>query len=63
MSKLVFEVFLSNKFLIFAFTYNHGHEFGFGIFESILKNFVLGKVRVLDVLPKGRALGSDVGAF
>lgn len=59
-AKLVFQVFFSDFQLIFAFADNHGHEFGFGIFEAFFKDLVLDQVRVLDVLSEEGAFDVDV---
>jgi hypothetical protein len=47
--------------LIFGFGDDHGHEFGFGVFEAFFEYFILGQVRVFDVLSEEGALDADVG--
>lgn len=59
-AKLAFQVFFSDFQLIFAFPDNHGHEFGFGIFEAFFKDLILYQIWVLDVLPEEGAFDVDV---
>lgn len=63
LANLIFKVLFPNFLLVSSFANDSRHGFSFGVFETLLKDFVLNQVRIFYRLPKSVAFNTDIRVY